>query len=65
MKRHRLDVLSLVFGILFVAAAAAFASDTFDLSLFRWEWVAAAVLLVIGGVLLVTARSSGNGRNGS
>lgn len=56
MKRHSLDVLSLVFGTLFLAAAGAFASDSFDVSLLRFEWLAAIALLALGATLLLSVR---------
>ncbi|MEX0952762.1 MAG: hypothetical protein WDZ26_02915 [Nitriliruptoraceae bacterium] len=54
MTRHPLDVLSLVFGILFVAIATIGLVDALTLSLGDLRWLLPALLIVIGGVLLVT-----------
>lgn len=57
MKRHSMDVLSLVFGLFFLASAALFASDALDLTFFNIEWVIAGLLLAFGAALLLsTAR---------
>lgn len=61
MKRHGLDVLSLVFGFLFLAVAGASASESLDLSLLRFEWVAAIALLAAGATLLLSARRRDEG----
>jgi hypothetical protein len=60
VKRHGFDPLSFIFGVLFMALAAvlstgnieAFKLDTSDL-----QWMGAALLLVIGGVMLLGSRS--------
>lgn len=59
MKRHALDPLSLIFGILFFGAAALYTSDLLDIRLINIEWVVAGALLALGaGLLLSAARRS-------
>ncbi len=52
MKRHRLDVVSLLFGILFVgfAVTAVFADEDITALEARWVW---PVLLVVVGLAVV------------
>jgi hypothetical protein len=64
MKRHSLDLLSLVFGILFLVAAVAAATDTFAVRFLQFEWIAAAGLLVVGAILLLSVGRTSS-RNGS
>lgn len=64
MKRHPLDVLSLVFGIVFLVGAGAAVTDNFDIRILQFEWLAAGALLVIGAIVLVSAGRT-NTRNGS
>ncbi len=54
MRRHPLDVLSLVFGVLFVTFATIGLVDALTLSLGDLRWLLPALLIVVGGVLLVT-----------
>jgi len=54
MTRHPLDVLSLVFGILFVVIATIGLVDAVTISLGDLRWLLPTLLIVVGGVLLVT-----------
>ena len=65
MKRHPLDVFSLVAGALFLTLGVFFVADQFDVDLWRGQgWIPAALLLCLGlfgivqhGRSLVRARS--------
>jgi len=61
MKSHRFDLLSFVFGVLFLLMAAAAVWDPS----FRWDlgaWIVPAAVLTLGVGLLVSAlRSSDSG----
>jgi hypothetical protein len=57
MTRHPADLLSLSFGILFVAVAGLLIAGDIDrLSL---DWLAPLSAIVLGAVLILVARSSG------
>lgn len=56
MARHPADLVSLSFGLLFVAVALVLVSGSIEtLSL---EWVAPLAAIVLGAVLILVARSS-------
>ena len=56
MARHPADLLSLSFGLLFVAVALVlFSGGVETLSL---EWVAPLAAIILGAVLILVARSS-------
>ncbi len=56
MARHPADLLSLSFGLLFVAVAIVLVAGGIDaLSL---DWVAPLAAIVIGAILILVARSS-------
>jgi hypothetical protein len=59
MKRHPLDTISLVFGLLFAGFGSTFliATDPWDLVFdsFSWSWVLPMVVLAGGAALLVSA----------
>ena len=56
MARHPADLLSLSFGLLFVAVALVLFSGGIEtLSL---EWVAPLAAIILGAVLILVARSS-------
>ena len=59
MERHRLDALSLIFGLLFVAIAMVGLTDVFTLTAADLRWLGPALLVVVGIALLFTA---GGGR---
>ena len=61
MARHPADLLSLSFGLLFVAGGLILLSGNID-----WpslEWVGPLAAIVLGGVLILVARSSGAARD--
>lgn len=65
MKRHVFDPLSFVFGIAFVALAGAL--STGDIAGLRLDvdglrWAGAAILLVVGVVMLLGSRASSRER---
>jgi hypothetical protein len=55
VKRHDIDAISLVFGLMFTAAGALFMSANLDFSDIRGEWVWPIPFVVVGIVLLVSA----------
>lgn len=55
MKRHDIDPLSLVFGLMFAATGALFMSANLDFSDVKGEWVWPIPLVLVGIVLLVSA----------
>lgn len=56
MKAHRTDVLSLVFGLLFLAVALGFtATWTFNVRLPDIRWFLAGGGVLVGVIVLVTA----------
>ena len=55
MKRHDIDPISLVFGLMFAAAGALFMSANLDFSDVRGEWVWPIPLVLVGIALLVSA----------
>ena len=63
MERHRLDVLSLIFGLIFTAVAVLGLTDVLTLTFADLRWLGPAVLVVVGVALLFTAgRSRDQGR---
>jgi hypothetical protein len=58
MRRHALDAISFVFGLIFLAVAALGMAGELALSGRELEWAGAGVLLVVGLVLLLGARSN-------
>lgn len=61
MARHPADLLSLTFGIPFAAIGMILLSGSTDwLSL---EWVGPLAAIVLGGALILVARSSGPARD--
>jgi hypothetical protein len=57
MTRHRVDLLSLAFGLLFAAIGAVLLVG--DLDLITLDWVAPTVAIAIGVALILAARSQG------
>ena len=55
MRRHELDPLSLVFGLLLTAAGALFLSDNLEFTDLNGEWLWPVPLVIIGVVMLVSA----------
>jgi hypothetical protein len=67
MKRHRADVVSLVFGLIFLGVALSWMFGwsfdwTFDVALPRAGWFLAAGLILLG--ILGLTRALRAGRNG-
>lgn len=60
MERHRFDILSFVFGLLFVLVALVGLTDLVQLTWLDLRWIAPAVLVGLGLVLVLT---SGRGRD--
>ena len=61
MKPHRTDAISLVFGLLFSVVALLALTDALVLSGALLRWSGAGVLVLVGVILLATAR--GGDRN--
>ncbi len=55
MERHDLDVVSLIFGILFLALASTALFDNIDLTPFEARWFLPALLIVAGVLVLVSS----------
>lgn len=60
MRRHRLDPLSLAFGLAFVGIGGVVLAEGADASLVHLRWVAAATLLVFGVLMLLGTRGRGS-----
>jgi cytochrome c biogenesis protein CcdA len=60
VERHPFDPLSFVFGLLFVLIGLLGLTDVVELTWFDLRWIAPAVLVVLGLLLVVTA---GRGRS--
>ncbi len=63
MRRHELDLLSLLTGLAFVALGIVFLAGWFDGSVLRFRWMAAGLLVVLGLGMLLSARSGASGRD--
>lgn len=59
MRRHRLDPLSLAFGLVFLAIGGLALVGGVDVSLAHLRWVAAAGLLAFGLAMLLSSRGRG------
>lgn len=57
MKRHAFDPVAFIFGMIFLAVGIPMAFSDRGLTLFEGRWVAPAVLIVAGVVVLVSTRS--------
>ncbi len=57
MRRHELDLLSLLSGLGFIALGVVFLAGWFDASVLRLRWIGAGLLLVLGLGLLLSTRS--------
>jgi hypothetical protein len=55
VRRHELDPLSLVFGLMLTAAGALFLSDNIEFTDLNGEWLWPVPLVIIGVVMLVSA----------
>ena len=57
MKRHAFDPVAFIFGMIFLALGVPMAFSDRGLTLFEGRWIAPAVLIVAGVVVLVSTRS--------
>ncbi len=55
MSRHAADVVSLVFGVVFVALGLVGIVDTLSVSLADIRWLLPGLLIVFGLVLVITS----------
>ncbi|MDJ0923141.1 MAG: hypothetical protein QNJ77_01160 [Acidimicrobiia bacterium] len=56
MKRHPFDPVSFIFGVLFLAVGIPMMFSERGFVLFEGRWVAPAVLIVAGAVVLAASR---------
>ena len=56
MKRHPFDPVAFIFGMIFLAVGIPMAFSDRGLTLFEGRWIAPAVLIIIGVVVLVSTR---------
>ena len=57
MKRHRFDPASFIFGVAFVAIAAAAVWTNYDIGVRWFSWAAAALLITTGLALVAGSRN--------
>lgn len=57
MKRHPFDPVAFIFGMIFLAVGVPMAFSDRGLTLFEGRWIAPAVLIVAGVVVLLSTRS--------
>jgi hypothetical protein len=57
VKRHPFDPVAFIFGMIFLALGIPMAFSDRGLTLFEGRWVAPAVLIIAGVVVLVSTRS--------
>ena len=55
MERHRFDVLSFAFGVVFLALAATTLVDDVDLALLETRWILPGILIALGLAVLYAA----------
>ena len=55
MKRHDIDPISLVFGLMFATTGALFMSANIDFADVNGEWIWPIPLVIVGVALLVSA----------
>lgn len=55
MERHDLDLVSLIFGILFLGLASTALFDNIDLTPFEARWVWPVLLISAGALILVSS----------
>jgi hypothetical protein len=58
MKRHPFDPFSFIFGVAFLVLAGGLSMNKLDLDGGVLSWFGAAMLLLLGIVLMLTSRSS-------
>lgn len=57
MKRHPFDPVAFIFGLIFLAVGIPMAFSDRGLTLFAGRWIAPAVLIVAGVVVLLSTRN--------
>lgn len=57
MKRHPFDPVAFIFGMIFLAVGIPMAFSDRGLTLFEGRWIAPAVLIVAGVVVLLNTRN--------
>lgn len=57
MKRHPFDPVAFIFGMIFLAVGVPMAFSDRGLTLFEGRWIAPAVLIIAGVVVLLSTRS--------
>jgi hypothetical protein len=60
MKQHRFDPLSFVFGLLFLGIGLPMLFSDSGFTMFRGQWIFPGFLIVVGAVVLASARSRGS-----
>lgn len=63
MRPHRFDVISFVFGVLFLGVVAMAFTGTFAVNQKAITWVGAGALLLIGAVMLLGSRTTDRRRS--
>ena len=56
MKRHPFDPVAFIFGMIFLAVGIPMAFSDRGLTLFEGRWIAPAVLIIAGVVVLLSTR---------
>jgi hypothetical protein len=64
MTNNRLDIVSLIFGLLFLAAAGAYVTDRYLALDINTQWMWPALLVVAGVAVLAGTIRSATGGNG-
>ena len=57
MKRHPFDPVAFIFGLIFLAVGIPMAFSDRGLTLFEGRWIAPAVLIIAGVVVLLSTRA--------
>ncbi len=57
MKRHAFDPVAFIFGMIFLAVGIPMAFSDRGLALFEGRWIAPAVLIIAGAVVLLSTRN--------
>lgn len=63
MKRHSLDPVSLIFGLLFLIGGVALVVSESGVEFFEARWVFPAFLVLSGVIVLLTGRLSSSAAN--
>jgi hypothetical protein len=62
MRRHRLDPISFVAGLVFIALAMTAVTEELGFTLSDFRWIAAGGLLLLGALLLITSTTRSRNR---